>query len=157
MALITAKIMLIAIGWNSLASTPSKLKSGINTTKIMVAAKNTGRATSLPASKIRSRAVNVLSWRLKCLNMFSTITTEPSTSMPIATARPPSDIKLAETLSHTIIIKAIAMAIGMDMSTNNVARRFIRNRASTTTIKIKARVSAFTTVFTALVIRSAWS
>ena len=41
--------MLIAIGWNNFASTPSKLNKGVNTTKIIEAAKKTGRATSLPA------------------------------------------------------------------------------------------------------------
>ena len=44
-----AKIILIAIGWNNFASTPSKLNKGKNTTKMTEAAKNTGRATSLPA------------------------------------------------------------------------------------------------------------
>ena len=87
--------------------------------------------------------------------MFSTITTEPSTSMPIATAMPPSDIKFADKPSHDITIKAIATEMGIEINTKKVARKFIRKRASTMAIKTKAKESASTTVFTALVIKSA--
>lgn len=86
--------------------------------------------------------------------MFSTITTEPSTNIPIATAIPPSDIKLADTPSHAITTSAMAIEIGIEMSTRKVALRFIKNSASTTTIKINASAKASTTVCTALLIKS---
>ena len=89
--------------------------------------------------------------------MFSTITTEPSTSIPIATAMPPSDIKLADRPNQDITINAIPIEIGMDISTKNVARKFIKNSANTMAMKINAKAKAFTTVSTALVIKSAWS
>ena len=81
--------------------------------------------------------------------MFSTMTTEPSTSIPIATAIPPNDIKLADKPSQDITINAIAIEIGIEMSTKNVARRFIKNSASTMAMKINAKAKASTTVSTA--------
>ncbi len=173
-----ASMMLIAIGWNSLASTPSKLNRGMKTTRIIAVAKKIGRATSRPASCSRSAmprsscdassgsgspSANSFRWAscsasgwVRCLKMFSTITTEPSTSMPIATAIPPRDIRLAERPNQAMIIRAIPMEIGIESSTSVVARRFIRNRASTIAINTKANRSALVTVSTALVTRSAW-
>ena len=87
--------------------------------------------------------------------MFSTITTEPSTNIPIATAIPPKDIRLAERPNQAMIINAIPMEIGIDKSTSNVARRFIRNSAKTAKMNIKASSSASVTVLTALVTKSA--
>ena len=170
--------MLIAIGWNNFASTPSKLNNGANTTKIIEAAKKTGRATSLPAfcrrnlmpcsscstscgsaSEVGTRSFTdfecVASGLFKCLNIFSTITTEPSTSIPIATAMPPSDIRFAEMPHQAIIINAIPIEIGIDINTKKVARKFIKNSANTIQMKINASNSASTTVFTAFSIKSA--
>ncbi|CAH9067008.1 hypothetical protein PSEHALCIP103_03704 [Pseudoalteromonas haloplanktis] len=87
--------------------------------------------------------------------MFSTITTEPSTNIPIATAIPPNDIKFADKPIQDITIKAIAIEIGIEINTKKVARKFIKNRASTITININASANACTTVSTALVIKSA--
>ena len=83
------------------------------------------------------------------------MTTEPSTSIPIATAMPPSDIRLAEIPHQAMIINAIPTDIGMEIRTRNVAFKFIKNRASTIQIKIKASASALTTVLTACSIKSA--
>ena len=49
------KTILKAIGWKSFPSTPSRLKSGANTTIMISTAKNTGCATSRAASWMRSR------------------------------------------------------------------------------------------------------
>ena len=87
--------------------------------------------------------------------MFSTITTEPSTSIPIATAIPPSDIKLADIPHQAMIINAIPIEIGIEINTKKVARKFIKNRANTIHMKINASESATTTVSTAFSIKSA--
>ena len=75
--------------------------------------------------------------------------------MPMATAIPPSDIRLADNPNQAITIKAIPIDIGMDINTRKVARRFIRNSARITTMKINASSRALTTVCTAWVIKSA--
>ena len=75
--------------------------------------------------------------------------------MPIATAIPPSDIKFAEIPHQAIIIKAIPIDIGIEISTRIVARIFIKNSASTIAINIKANARASTTVLTACSIKSA--
>ena len=47
----------------------------------------------------------VFAWRPSCRKAFSTTTTEPSTIRPMAMARPPSDIRLAEMPSLFIAMK----------------------------------------------------
>ena len=126
----------------------------------MDAAKKIGLATSFPASFTD----DLKGWGASCelevlafnrLKIFSTITTEPSTNIPIATAIPPSDIKFADSPMKAMMANAIAMAIGMVMSTRNVAPTFIKKRARTMVIKTKAMVNAFTTVEIAFSIRFA--
>ncbi len=51
----------IAIGWNSLPSTPSSENSGVNTTMMISTAKNTGRPTSRAANMMRT-AMPCRSW-----------------------------------------------------------------------------------------------
>ena len=87
--------------------------------------------------------------------MFSTITTEPSTSIPMATAMPPNDIRFAEMPHQAMIINAIPIEIGIDIRTRKVARIFIKNSANTIQMKINASNSASTTVSTAFSIKSA--
>ena len=87
--------------------------------------------------------------------MYSTITTEPSTNIPIATAIPPSDIKFADSPMKAMMANAIAIAIGMVISTRNVAPTFIKNKARTMVMKTKAMVNALTTVEIAFSIRFA--
>ena len=143
-----------------MASTPSKLNKGAKTTRIIDAAKKIGLATSFPASFTD----DLKDWASSCelevlvfnrLKIFSIITTEPSTNIPIATAIPPSDIKFADSPMKAMMANAITMAIGMVMSTRNVAPTFIKNRARTMVIKTKAMVNALTTVEIAFSIRFA--
>ena len=51
-------------------------------------AKNTGRITSVTASRIRWRGVFCVSVRPKCRTMFSMMTTDPSTTIPDHNGRP---------------------------------------------------------------------
>ena len=165
----------IAIGWNSFPSTPSRAKSGANTTTIIITAKKTGLAISFAASWIRSRIPSVRcdgdsamllssigfssactgSGRVRCEKIFSIITTEPSTIIPIAIARPPSDIRLAETPQYAMTVSARPIESGIEIKTSTVARKFIRNTNSTMTIRTNACSSAVETVLTALLIKSA--
>ena len=78
-------------------------------------------------------------------------------SMPIAIARPPSDIKFAEIPNHAISMSAAKIEIGTESKTINAARTFIRKTRRTMMIRTKASISASVTVETAFVIKSAWS
>ena len=94
-----AKLILKAIGLNILPSSPCKLKSGKNTTIIMRIANAIGLATSFAAVKTASVRLTLppCSSRSAMIRKeFSTITTAPSTIIPMPIARPASDIKLAE-------------------------------------------------------------
>ena len=88
--------------------------------------------------------------------MFSTITTEPSTSIPIATAMPPNDIKLADSPNQAIILSAKPIEIGMDSKTKNVALKSNKNSANTMIINTNASNNASITVCTAWLISAAW-
>ena len=81
--------------------------------------------------------------------MFSTITTEPSTIIPMAMASPPRDIRFADTFQYAIPINARPIEMGTEISTRSIARRFIKNRVRMITIKTKACKSARVTVATA--------
>ena len=95
--MVNAIAIVMAIGANILPSMPSSESSGMKTKMMMPTPNSTGVPTSDAASKIilfldspdLSRSPNLA-------NVFSTTTTEPSTIMPIAIARPPNDIRLAE-------------------------------------------------------------
>ena len=73
----------------------------------------------------------------------------------MATANPPSDIRLADKPNHDITIKAMPIERGMEIKTKKVALTFTRNKARMMMIKMNAINKASTTVCTALVIRSA--
>jgi hypothetical protein len=65
--------------------------------------KSTGVATSSVARRITLlRPTRASLLRPRCEKAFSTTTTEPSTMSPMAMARPPSDIRLAD--SPTLFI-----------------------------------------------------
>ena len=89
--------IVIAMGANIFPSIPSRESKGINTKIMMPTPNSTGLPTSDAASKIMrffdspdfKRSPNLA-------KVFSTTTTEPSTIMPMAIARPPKDMRLAE-------------------------------------------------------------
>ena len=95
--MVSAIAMVIAMGANILPSIPSSASKGINTKMMMPTPKSTGLPTSVAASKIiRFRDSPIFRRAPNLAKVFSTTTTDPSTMMPIAIARPPKDIKLAE-------------------------------------------------------------
>ena len=89
--------MVSARGANILPSMPCKVISGKNTKMMMAMPKMVGVATSVVASStVRTRSPMLLpAWPSRWYT-FSTTTTVASTIRPIAMARPPSDIRLAE-------------------------------------------------------------
>jgi len=80
---------------------------------------------------------------------FSTITTAPSTIMPMPMASPASDIRLAERLKCCISRKAISMASGRVTITTSAERTSPRNRKSTMATRIEPSTSALSAVFMA--------
>ena len=85
-------------------------------------------------------------------NAFSTMTTAPSTIMPMPIARPASDIRLADRPAWPIPMKAISIANGNVMTTTTAERRSPRNRNRMIATRIepstKARVAVPTALFT---------
>jgi hypothetical protein len=108
-----AKVMVSAIGLNSLPSRPVSENSGRNTTMMMRMAKAMGLITSRAASRMTwVRFAALPAWWESRRKPFSTITTAPSTIMPMPMASPASDIRLADRPKCCISRKAISMASG---------------------------------------------
>ncbi|MCY1173446.1 hypothetical protein D9M73_136060 [compost metagenome] len=89
--------------------------------------------------------------------MFSTTTTAASTSMPIAMAKPPRLIRLADMPKARIRMKVISAAKGSTMATVRAARILPRNRPSSTMTSTVASIRADDTALTALVTSEARS
>ena len=147
-----AKLMLNAMGLNNLPSSPSSAKSGRKTTIIMRMANAIGLATSLAASKT-ALVLSTSSPRslrsAMILNAFSTMTTAPSTIIPIPTASPANDIKFAERPASPIKMNAISIATGSAAMTTIAERISPRKRNRTIATRIEPSTSARTAVPTA--------
>ncbi len=152
-----ANAMLKAIGLNILPSSPCNPNSGRNTTMMMRIANAIGAATSRAAASTaapRSTAIPSALRSAMMRNAFSTITTAPSTIMPMPIASPASDIRLAERPAWRMPMNAISMASGSAMTTTNALRHSPRNRNSTIATRIAPSTSARVAVPTAASTRS---
>ena len=78
--------------------------------------------------------------------MFSTITTAPSTIMPMPMASPPSDIRFALSPYHFIMMKAKSAASGSTSVTMIALRTSASRMMSTMRTKIAPSWSALVTV-----------
>ena len=146
-----AKLTAMAMGRKSLPSMPVSAKSGKNTTMMIRMAKATGLTTSRAASSTAaSRASRPARRSDTTRKAFSTITTAPSTIMPIPTARPPSDIRLAESPVRSIKRKAISIESGTADTTTSAERISPRKRNRTTMTRTPPSRSARWAVPTAL-------
>ena len=85
---------------------------------------------------------------------FSTMTTAPSTIMPMPIARPASDIRLADSPTWPMPMNAISIANGSVTITTSAERNSPRNRNNTTATRSEPSTSARTAVSTALLTRS---
>ena len=85
--------------------------------------------------------------------MFSTITTEESTNIPIAITSPPKLIKLADKSNSFISIKVINADIGKESATTNDERISPRKIASNMMTNITAWLNALVMVLIAVLIR----
>ena len=152
-----AKVMVSATGANSRPSSPCSDSSGRKTVTMMTTPETSGTATSRTASPvIRMRvrkSVRPCAWAKWCA-VFSTTTTEQSTSRPMAIARPPSDMMLAEIPVSRMTMKVDSTASGRMSETTSAARRLPRKRISRTTTSAIASSSTFCTVQTAFSISS---
>ncbi len=89
--------------------------------------------------------------------MFSTITMDPSPSIPMATAIPPRDIRLAETPVSFMRIMAVSAEKGSARATISDDLRLPRNSASVKRTSRAPKISAELTVRVALSTSSACS
>ena len=81
--------------------------------------------------------------------MFSTTTTEASTNMPSAMARPPRLIRLAVRPAQRISKKVVSSDKGSETATTSAARRPPKKTYSTTHTSTLASARALTTVLIA--------
>ena len=109
----------------------------------------TGVATSSVARYTKCRRLTPSGAWLNCVWMFSTTTTAASTRMPMATASPPRDMRLAETPSTRMRIKVASTDSGSIKATVSAARRLPRSTMSTINTSTTASPRAFCTVHTA--------
>jgi hypothetical protein len=148
-----AKVMVSAIGLNSLPSSPVSENSGRNTTMMIMMAKAIGLATSRAASS--TTCVRLMgrpdsrAWA-SSRKAFSTITTAPSTIIPMPMARPASDIRLADMPKRCIMMKAKSIASGSVTITTMAERNSPRNRNRITATRIEPSIRALVDVFSAL-------
>ena len=148
-----AKVMVSAIGLNSLPSSPVSENSGRKTTMMIRMAKAIGLATSRAASSTTWVRLIGLPDERACdssRKAFSTITTAPSTIMPMPMARPASDIRLADMPTRHMQMKANSIASGKVTMTTMAERNSPRNRNRITATRIEPSISALVEVFSAL-------
>ena len=145
--------MVSAIGLNSLPSSPVSENNGKNTTMMIMMAKAIGLATSRAASSTtRVRLIGRPDSRAcdSSRKAFSTITTAPSTIMPMPMARPASDIRLADMPKRCIMMNANNIASGKVTMTTMAERNSPRNRNRITATRIEPSIRALVEVFSAL-------
>ncbi len=120
-----------ARGRKVLPSTPCRVKSGVKTRTMIVTAKRIGRPTSAEARATTWTRGSAGSACRSRRSTFSTMTMVPSTSMPMAMARPPRLIKLAVIPSTPIPRVAKSSEKGMARATTALGRRPPMNTRST--------------------------
>ena len=124
---------------------------------MMMIANAIGLATSLAAAitaAVRSTFSPCSSRSAMMRKAFSTMTTAPSTIMPMPIARPASDIRFAERPNSPMPMKAISIASGKVTMTTTAERTSPRNRNRITATRIEPSIKARTAVPTALLTRS---
>ncbi|MNN34763.1 hypothetical protein D3C81_1485830 [compost metagenome] len=90
----------------------------------------TGVATSTTAFRMMwTLRLPYLLGRPKCPKAFSTTTTEPSTISPIATAKPPSDIRLAE-MPNWFMTKKVSSGVSIKVATTITDERISPRKTS---------------------------
>ncbi len=110
-------------GANILPSMPSNVTSGKNTTIMMSIANAVGRATSFDACSTTSqRESGEPSDVERRRYTFSTTTIDPSTTIPMAIASPPSDMRLAER-SRSFMIRNVNSGVRIKVTVTISALR----------------------------------
>src|ERR1035438_4144953 len=133
-----AKATVHAMGLNNRPSTRCRVKMGRYETIIMTRAKKTGRCTSWAATAIVSIKVFLVLPKDVWRRIFSTITTEPSTTMPKSSA--PSDKRFAGMWRRSSRIAAKSREKGMVMATISALRTLPRNRKRISVTRITPSV-----------------
>ncbi|MPN57990.1 hypothetical protein SDC9_205686 [bioreactor metagenome] len=138
--------MVSATGPNILPSSPCSVSSGRKTRMMMTMPEATGAATSRAARKIRCSVGRFSGASASWFSTFSTTTTAASTSMPMAMARPPRLIRLADSPNRRIRMKVASADSGSIRATTRAARRLPRKARSSRTTRTMASSRALETV-----------
>ena len=151
----SAMPMVIARGANIFPSMPSSESSGMKTRIMMPTPKSTGVPTSAAASRT-IRALDSPDFRRapSRAKVFSTTTTEPSTMMPMAIAKPPKDIRFAEIPCCPMTMKVINGVRISVATTITELRTSPRKTKSTTITRMMPSTSTFATLSSAASTRS---
>ena len=139
---IIANITAIANGWNSAPVTPPRKNTGVNTTQIASVETNAGTAISSAPSRmacINDLPIARLRW------MLSIVTVASSTSMPTASAKPPSVITLMLCPSAARHMIDTRMDNGMDVATTNVLRQLPRKSRIIAAVRSAAMIASRST------------
>ncbi len=118
--------------WKNCPTTPRTNASGRNTRIVVNVEPITAPLISRLARAIASSPVCPSA---KCRAMFSTTTTESSIISPIATAKPPNDIRFSVSPVNRRKKKLIIKLKGIANEASKVARKLLRNISSTSTLK----------------------
>ncbi len=110
-------------------TTPERKPSGASTTTVVRVEPTTGANSSSVASSIAASPRPLRSRRW----MFSTITTASSITRPMATARPPIDIRLIDSPNSFMNRKVASTVSGRVIEAMIVTRQSRRKRSSTMT------------------------
>ena len=122
------KVTVSAGSTKSCPAMPLTNTTGMNTHSVVRVAATTAPPTSAPPARAAvARSAAALRWR----SMLSSTTMELSTSMPMPSASPPSDMMLSDTPPTNMRKKLAITEMGIANPTTRVLRRRRRNRYST--------------------------
>ena len=112
-------------------TTPERRPRGASTTTVVRVEPTTGATSSAVASQTASGAAPASIWR----KMFSTTTTASSITRPMATARPPIDMRLIDSPKRRMKRKVETTVSGRVMAETRVTRQSRRKRRRTITAR----------------------
>ena len=129
-----------ASGVNRYFEAPVSSTTGKNTTQMVRVAASAGTATCLAPSRMAWVRFFPPSARLRW--MFSTSTVASSTSMPMASARPPSVMRFNVCPQRKSATMLVRMAMGIELQTIKVERQLPRKKRIISATRPAASVEA---------------
>ena len=150
----TASAMVSAWSRNSCPAMPSTNTSGRNTAITV----RVDATTAMPTSRVPAMAASMMpSPRSRALAMLSSTTIESSTTRPVASASPPSDITLRLSPSWSMKKNVATIETGSDTPTTKVLQPLRRNRKMIRIASVPPSTASVRTSEIAARMNRAWS